>query len=93
MNVFFTADCPYCGHRNKFTMEKEGMIAPIVKMAIYTCDIEEGGCDQPFVVGLKLEPVVTIKAIEGYYSVPSFSEIEQEEINDKELATHTLPGE
>lgn len=62
MNVYFTARCPYCGHDNKFRMEmdKQGS-----RMAVFTCELEEGGCDQPFVVALELKPKVLVMKIDG----------------------------
>lgn len=67
MNVYFTARCPYCGHDNKFSMEMDKPWGS--HMAVYTCDVEEGGCDQPFVVGLELKPQVMSMAIDGYSQV------------------------
>lgn len=82
MQIFFPARCPYCGHDNKFmaTMDE-----PKTRLIVYTCDIEEGGCDQPFVVSLELKPVVTIKAIEGYY--PAFPKDDKKDIVPERAGT------
>lgn len=85
MKVYFFADCPYCGHTNKYVTKMDSQYGP--HRLIHVCDAEDGGCDLPFVIELELKPIVSPIGIVG------MAEQYQDDINERELATHTLPGE
>ena len=39
--------CPYCKHRQYYPIKINDLFSNIKK--IYTCDLDEGGCDKDFV--------------------------------------------
>lgn len=55
-------ECPYCGMRQNVLIE----LQPCPPMRIVNCDVEGGGCDQPFVVQATVQVQVQARAIEGF---------------------------
>ena len=55
--------CPYCEHGNHYELE----LTRYFKKEIFTCDLEEGGCDRDFIVRWIWRPETQVKKIEGEY--------------------------
>lgn len=55
--------CPYCGHVNRVALERS------YEQKIVACDIENGGCDQYFIVFASAKVVTTAVSykIDGLY--------------------------
>lgn len=62
MKYFPSVRCPYCNTENTITVDPE---APTYPFQIAVCELENGGCDLPFVVKVRLTVEVTEKAIDG----------------------------
>lgn len=63
MKVYFDVECPYCSHLNHYLIENKSNMYP--DKYIFTCDVEDGGCDTPFVIELALKPIIHTYKIEG----------------------------
>ena len=55
----YRSECPYCGHVNAVTCQ------PYVYGHLIVCCLEEGGCDQPYMIKVQIEVEVESYAIEG----------------------------
>ena len=51
--------CPYCGHGNVPCLEHTQ------DSGVIWCDVEEGGCDNPFFIHVEYSATVDAYAIEG----------------------------
>lgn len=51
-------ECPYCG-----TLHPQ--VSKTTMPEVVYCDVECGGCDQPFVLEMHLKPTHTARRIEG----------------------------
>lgn len=59
-------ECPYCGHVNEIkTMYQDIKGIQDGKPVVLTCDLEEGGCDVPFVFQVNWEPVIKTAKIDA----------------------------
>jgi len=55
-------NCPYCGVINNVILNID---SPFIPKRIVTCDIEEGGCDNDFVIDPHFEITAGVYKIEG----------------------------
>jgi hypothetical protein len=56
MNATFQVPCPHCKFENTFVTEKQYLAPRLVY-----CNVEEGGCDQPFVFKAEVKLSVTVE--------------------------------
>lgn len=54
------AKCPYCGHVNKQNLERAAN-----HTLIENCNLEDGGCDQDFIIYAKPEFKLDVRGIHG----------------------------
>lgn len=66
MKYFPTVRCPYCNTENTITVDPEDHSYPF---QIVVCDLENRGCDLPFVVDVKITVNAAPRAIDGIMSV------------------------
>ena len=63
MRMSTKVKCPYCGFEQDVVVEVE-KYAPRTGHELVRCDVEEGGCDELFVVSWKVAVTATARAIE-----------------------------
>jgi hypothetical protein len=63
MKVFFDLKCPYCGYVNHMSRPvlDDRIQAGATSLAAIRCDVDSGGCDQPFAYEWQPRLVVDVK--------------------------------
>lgn len=62
MAKFITVKYPYCQHDNKVNVQ--GVIVGPDNPILISCDLDDGGCDKPFLVTVKLLYVASTFSID-----------------------------
>jgi hypothetical protein len=65
MKTLVRSACPYCQKENATQQDLPITYAPATDQIIVTCDSEEGGCDKPYVVFIRIPVNTESKAIQG----------------------------